>query len=211
MAVMVRDAALAGVLKGTRELDAAIAMQRGLVMGLFGWLAFWLALLSILPGGGLGPAFAVAIVAGGGLAGWWWSAGSTVEGTPRLVLDRDTLHFKQSVSVRYAQLIYDGLWFSALHRDLRGYVASSQRVVSGEVRMRLDHGTAVIAGDVVYFVTYSAESDPGEQEKASGHGSTRRGCPAAEVIQHRIPGIDHPQAQVAAVGVVRPPRDAAAG
>ena len=45
-----------------------------------------------------------------------------------------------------AQLTYDGLWFSALHRDLRGYVASSQRVVSGEVRMRLDHGNAIVAG-----------------------------------------------------------------
>jgi len=36
----------------------------------------------------------------------------------RLVLDRDTLHFKQSVSVRYAQLIYDGLWFSTLREAL---------------------------------------------------------------------------------------------
>lgn len=45
-----------------------------------------------------------------------------------------------------AQLTYDGLWFSALHRDLRGYVASAQRVVSGEVRVRLDHGSAVVSG-----------------------------------------------------------------
>ena len=43
--------------------DAAIAMQRGLVMGLFGWLAFWTALLSILPVAGLAPGFAAAIVA----------------------------------------------------------------------------------------------------------------------------------------------------
>ncbi|HEU4919994.1 MAG TPA: hypothetical protein VFT20_09655, partial [Candidatus Limnocylindrales bacterium] len=34
----------------------------------------------------------------------------------------------------------------ALHRDLRGYVASSQRVVSGDVRIRLDHGSAVLTG-----------------------------------------------------------------
>jgi hypothetical protein len=43
--------------------DAAIAMQRGLVMGLFGWLAFWTALLSILPAGGVGTAFPAAIAA----------------------------------------------------------------------------------------------------------------------------------------------------
>jgi argininosuccinate synthase len=40
----------------------------------------------------------------------------------RLVLDRNTLHFKQSVSVRYAQLIYDGLWFSTLREALAAFV-----------------------------------------------------------------------------------------
>ncbi len=63
-----------------------------------------------------------------------------------LTLSKDTLRFNRGVADELAQLTYDGLWFSALHRDLRGYVASSQRVVSGEVRMRLDHGNAVVAG-----------------------------------------------------------------
>jgi len=63
-----------------------------------------------------------------------------------LTLTRDTLRFNRLVADELARLIYDGLWFSALSRDLRGYVASSQRVVSGEVRMRLDHGSAVVAG-----------------------------------------------------------------
>ncbi len=63
-----------------------------------------------------------------------------------LTLTKDTLRFNWLVANELAQLTYDGLWFSALHRDLRGYVASSQRVVSGEVRVRLDHGSAVVAG-----------------------------------------------------------------
>jgi argininosuccinate synthase len=63
-----------------------------------------------------------------------------------LTLTKDTLRFNRLVANELAQLTYDGLWFSALHRDLRGYVASSQRVVSGEVRIRLDHGSANIAG-----------------------------------------------------------------
>ena len=63
-----------------------------------------------------------------------------------LTLSRDTLRFNRFVADELARLIYDGLWFSALSRDLRGYVASSQRVVSGEVRIRLDHGQAVVAG-----------------------------------------------------------------
>lgn len=63
-----------------------------------------------------------------------------------LCLTKDTLRFGRLVSDELARLTYDGLWFSALHRDLRGYVASSQRVVSGEVRVRLDHGAAVVVG-----------------------------------------------------------------
>jgi argininosuccinate synthase len=63
-----------------------------------------------------------------------------------LTLTKDTLRFNRTVADELAQLTYDGLWFSALHRDLRGYVASSQRVVSGDVRVRLDHGSAVVTG-----------------------------------------------------------------
>ena len=63
-----------------------------------------------------------------------------------LTLSRDTLRFDRFVADELARLIYDGLWFCALSRDLRGYVASSQRVVSGEVRVRLDHGQAIVVG-----------------------------------------------------------------
>jgi argininosuccinate synthase len=63
-----------------------------------------------------------------------------------LTLTKDTLRFNRVVADELAQLTYDGLWFSALHRDLRAYAASSQRVVSGDVRMRLDHGNASVVG-----------------------------------------------------------------
>jgi len=63
-----------------------------------------------------------------------------------LTLTRDTLRFNRLVADELSRLIYDGLWFSALSRDLRGYVASSQRVVSGEVRVRRDHGSAIVTG-----------------------------------------------------------------
>jgi argininosuccinate synthase len=63
-----------------------------------------------------------------------------------LTLSKDTLRFDRLVADELARLTYDGLWFSALHRDLRGYVASSQRVVSGDARIRLDHGQAIVAG-----------------------------------------------------------------
>jgi argininosuccinate synthase len=63
-----------------------------------------------------------------------------------LTLSRDTLRFNRLVADELARLIYDGLWFSALSRDLRAYAASSQRVVSGDVRLRLDHGQAIVVG-----------------------------------------------------------------
>ena len=64
----------------------------------------------------------------------------------RLVLDRDTLHFKQAVSVRYAQLIYDGLWFSTLREALAGFVDETEKEMTGEVRVRLYKGSAEAVG-----------------------------------------------------------------
>ena len=60
----------------------------------------------------------------------------------RLVLDRDTLHFKQAISVRYAQLVYDGLWFSTLRQALAAFVEETEKEVTGEVRVRLYKGQA---------------------------------------------------------------------
>ena len=63
-----------------------------------------------------------------------------------LVLSKEQLRFNRLVADELSQIIYDGLWFSALSRDLRTYALSSQRVVSGDVRMRLDHGRAIVVG-----------------------------------------------------------------
>ena len=63
-----------------------------------------------------------------------------------LVLSKEQLRFNRLVGDELAQIVYDGLWFSALSRDLRTYALCSQRVVSGEVRIRLDHGSASVVG-----------------------------------------------------------------
>ena len=64
----------------------------------------------------------------------------------RLVLDRDTLHFKQAISVRYAQLVYDGLWFSTLRQALAAFAEETEKEVTGEVRVRLYKGHAEPVG-----------------------------------------------------------------
>jgi len=63
-----------------------------------------------------------------------------------LTLSRDQLRFKQRVAQEYADLVYNGLWFSALRRDLAAYVASTQRHVTGAVRVRLFKGTCTVVG-----------------------------------------------------------------
>jgi argininosuccinate synthase len=63
-----------------------------------------------------------------------------------LTLSREQLRFKQIVAAEMAQLIYDGRMFSGHFRDLSYYVASTQRFVTGSVRMRLLKGQAVAVG-----------------------------------------------------------------
>jgi argininosuccinate synthase len=88
-----------------------------------------------------------------------------------LTLSRDTLRFDRLVADELARLTYDGLWFSALHRDLRGYVVSSQRVVSGEVRVRLDHGSAVVTGRRSPLSLYDKDLATYDEGDAFDHAS----------------------------------------
>ncbi|HEY3217544.1 MAG TPA: argininosuccinate synthase [Candidatus Limnocylindria bacterium] len=63
-----------------------------------------------------------------------------------MVLTKDALRFKSAVAREYAELVYNGLWFTAHHQDLAAYVRSTQRFVSGEIRIRLDRGAVTIVG-----------------------------------------------------------------
>jgi argininosuccinate synthase len=54
-----------------------------------------------------------------------------------LTLSRDQVRFKEIVASEYARLIYNGQWYSAIHQDLAAYIQSTQRFVSGTVRMKL--------------------------------------------------------------------------
>ena len=63
-----------------------------------------------------------------------------------MTLSRDQARFKAMVSNQISEMIYNGLWFSSLHQDLRAYVESSQRHVCGTVRIKLFKGAAMVAG-----------------------------------------------------------------
>jgi argininosuccinate synthase len=63
-----------------------------------------------------------------------------------MTMSKDQLRFKQKVAIEYADLIYGGLWFSQLNRDLSAYILSSQRYVTGTVRVKLLKGHAAVVG-----------------------------------------------------------------
>jgi argininosuccinate synthase len=63
-----------------------------------------------------------------------------------LTVERDLRRFKFSVEQRWTELVYDGLWFSPLKRSLDAFVDSSQRHVTGDIRLRLHAGRAVPTG-----------------------------------------------------------------
>ena len=73
-------------------------------------------------------------------------------------LDRDTLHYKQSViATRYAELVYYGQWFSPLKKALDAFVDSTQQTVSGKVRMKLYKGNCTPAGISSAYSLYDQE------------------------------------------------------
>ena len=58
-----------------------------------------------------------------------------------LVLDRITQHFKEGISLKYSELVYDGLWYSPLKEALDQFVESTQKKVTGSVKLKLFKGS----------------------------------------------------------------------
>jgi len=63
-----------------------------------------------------------------------------------LCLSKEQLRFKQIVSSEYSDLVYNGLWFTSYREDLAAYIESSQRFVTGAVRLKLHKGGATVVG-----------------------------------------------------------------
>ncbi|MGW4473073.1 argininosuccinate synthase [Nonomuraea sp. NPDC004354] len=63
-----------------------------------------------------------------------------------VTVERDLARFKRGVDQRWSELVYDGLWFSPLKHALDALIAEAQKYVSGDVRMTLHGGRAVVTG-----------------------------------------------------------------
>ncbi len=71
-----------------------------------------------------------------------------------MVLDKDTLQYKDVVALKYAELVYNGMWFSPLREALAAFVDSTQGPVTGDVRLKLYKGNIIPAGRRSPFSLY---------------------------------------------------------
>jgi len=91
-----------------------------------------------------------------------------------LILDRETMHFKEMVAVKYAELAYNGLWFTPLREAIDAFVDATQGPVTGSVRLKLYKGNIISAGRKSPFSLYRedfatfGEEDVYDQSYAEG-------------------------------------------
>ena len=91
-----------------------------------------------------------------------------------LTLDRDLSHFKESVALRYAELVYFGLWFTPLRESLDAFVNSTQQNVTGSVKLSLYKGNVSAVSRRSEFSLYSTDlssftmGDTYDQKDAAG-------------------------------------------
>jgi argininosuccinate synthase len=90
-----------------------------------------------------------------------------------LCLSKQAQRFKTLVSQEYADIIYNGLWFSAFHQDLFAFVSSSQRFVAGQVRVKLFKGKATVVGRKSEHSLYSKKLATYESGDTFDHEAAR--------------------------------------
>jgi argininosuccinate synthase len=108
-----------------------------------------------------------------------------------LCLSKEQLRFKELVSAEYADLVYNGLWFTSFREDLTAYIESSQRFVTGTVRLKLYKGSLTVVGRRSPYSLYRHELatyDKGDifDQSASAGFIHLWGLPAR--IQARVQG-----------------------
>ena len=91
-----------------------------------------------------------------------------------LTLDRQTLHYKEQIANKFAELVYDGNWFTPLREALSAFVDKTQETVSGTVRLKLYKGNIMSAGAKSKYSLYDediatfAEDEVYDQKDSAG-------------------------------------------
>ncbi len=74
-----------------------------------------------------------------------------------LCLDKETQHYKQQVALKFADIVYNGQWYTPLREALSAFVDSTQKTVTGEVKLKLYKGNIINAGVTSPYTLYSEE------------------------------------------------------
>ncbi|MGL4773519.1 MAG: argininosuccinate synthase [Clostridium sp.] len=75
----------------------------------------------------------------------------------QICLDKETSHYKQMVALKFADIVYNGQWFTPLREALQAFVTKTQETVTGEVKLKLYKGNIVTAGMTSPYSLYSEE------------------------------------------------------
>jgi len=74
-----------------------------------------------------------------------------------LTLDRQTMHYKELIGAKYAELVYDGMWFTTIREALAAFVDVTQETCTGTIRMKLYKGNCTVAGSKSPYSLYSED------------------------------------------------------
>jgi argininosuccinate synthase len=114
-----------------------------------------------------------------------------------ITLTKDVARFKDQVAAQWAQLVYDGLWFSPLREALYAFVAQTQRHVTGQVRLKLYRGSSQVVGRKAPEQLYRMElatygrGDQFDQSAAAGFIKLfGMGVRTASEVQGKLSSLD---------------------
>jgi argininosuccinate synthase len=114
-----------------------------------------------------------------------------------ITLPKDVARFKEQVAAQWAQLVYDGLWFSPLREALHAFVSVTQRHVTGQVRLKLYRGSSQVVGRKAPEQLYRMElatygrGDQFDQGAAAGFIKLfGMGVRTASEVQGRLSSLD---------------------
>ncbi len=81
-----------------------------------------------------------------------------------LTLERDTFHYKEVIALKYAELIYNGLWFHPLKESLDAFIDHTQKAVTGDVKVKLYKGNCTVVGRRSQYSLYNSELSTFEED-----------------------------------------------
>ena len=74
-----------------------------------------------------------------------------------ICLDKETSHYKEQIALKFADIVYNGQWFTPLREALSEFVTKTQETVTGEIKLKLYKGNIVNAGMTSPYSLYSEE------------------------------------------------------